>query len=216
MTKTITALFLSLSVTLAAQTQSDDDALAIRSIYDKALIDGQCYAWLEHLTTHIGARLAGSPQAAAAVEYAYQMLDSIGLDTVWLQPCWVPHWVRGEREVVRVTQSKMGSFDLNALALGNTIATGVNGIAAEVIEVQGLEEVEHLGNKVAGKIVFYNRPFDNKQINTFSAYGGAADQRYMGPVVAAKHGAVAVIVRSMTGRQDERKPPMMKRRLCQQ
>jgi len=183
----------------------DEDAFFIKKIYNTALTQGQCYPWLTHLTTRIGGRLAGSPQAAAAVEYTRQMLDTLGLDSVWLQPCMVPHWVRGEKEQVRIVNSQtIGTIELNALALGNSIATEKAGINAEVIEVQSRDEVEKLGRaKIAGKIVFYNRPMDPTQLRTFSAYGGAVDQRTQGASTAAKYGAVAVLVRSMTTRLDD-------------
>ena len=109
------------------------------------------------------------------------MLDSIGLDSVWLQPCEVPHWVRGEKEVVHIV-SPSGNISLPALALGNSISTPTSGITAEVIEVRSLDEVEKLGTeKIKGKIVFFNRPMDPTQIRTFNAYGGAVDQRVNGP-----------------------------------
>ena len=184
--------------------QSEEDAFTIRKIYDTALTEGRCYPWLSHLCTKIGGRLAGSPQAAAAVEYTRQMLDTLGLDSVWLQPCVVPHWIRGEKEEVRiVNSSKIGTKELNALALGNSIGTSPFGLTAEVIEVKSLDEVEALGEKVKGKIVFYNRPMDPKQIKTFNAYGGAVDQRVYGASKAAQFGALAVLVRSMTTRLDD-------------
>ena len=183
----------------------DKDAFFIKKIYETALTQGQCYSWLTHLTTRIGGRLAGSPQAAAAVEYTRQMLDTLGLDSVWLQPCMVPHWIRGEKEQVRIVNSQtMGTIELNALALGNSIGTGKSGINAEVIEVQSRNEVEKLGRaKIAGKIVFYNRPMDPTQLRTFSAYGGAVDQRTQGASTAAQYGAIGVLVRSMTTRLDD-------------
>ena len=200
-------ILLSVIAVIAAQaqtTEEDKDALFIRKIYDKALTEGKCYPWLMYLTNNIGGRLAGSPQAAAAVEYTYQMLDTLGLDKVWKQPCTVPHWVRGDKEIVRIASSVMGSLDLNALALGNSIGTGPNGIAAEVIEVKSLEEVENMNPAdVEGKIVFYNRPMDPTQLKTFNAYGGAVDQRGSGASVAAKQGAIGVLVRSMTTRLDD-------------
>ena len=76
---------------LLAQDNSRD-AFAIKNIYDEALTDSQCYDWLYYLCKSVGPRLAGSPQAAAAVEYTRQMLDTMGLDTVYLQACTVPHW----------------------------------------------------------------------------------------------------------------------------
>lgn len=201
-------LFLCLSCgfsTVSAQSNEDADALFIRGIYDKALTEGRSYDWLMYLTRHIGGRLAGSPQAAAAVEYTRQMLDTLGLDSVWLQPCMVPHWERGEPEVVRIVNSKkLGSMDLRALALGNSVGTGPEGITAEVVEVRSLDEVDRLGEAgIRGKIVFYNRPMDPTQINTFNAYGGAVDQRGAGASRAGRYGAVAVLVRSMTTRLDD-------------
>ncbi|MEL6863381.1 MAG: M28 family peptidase [Bacteroidota bacterium] len=197
---------LSLSLSLRGQSySSDEDAFLIRRIYDKALTEAQCYHWLDHLTSQIGGRLSGSPQSAAAVEYTRQMLDTLELDSVWLQPCTVPHWVRGETEQVRIVNSaQMGTIELPALALGNAVGTGTNGLVAEVIEVDGLESLEQLGReKVEGKIVFFNRPMDNQQIRTFNAYGGAVGQRVRGPAKAAAYGAVAALVRSMTTRLDD-------------
>lgn len=188
-----------------SQTVLEEDAFFIRSIYDAALTQSSTYAWLTFLTKKVGARLAGSPQAAAAVEYTRQVLDTMGLDKVWIQPCLVPHWIRGEKEQARIVNSKtMGSVDLNVLALGNSVGTGLAGLTAEVIEVKSLEEVEELGEAgVSGKIVFYNRPMNPKQLETFSAYGGAVDQRGIGPSRAAKLGAVGAIVRSMTTSLDD-------------
>ena len=149
--------------------------------------------------------LAGSPQAAAAVTFVGQVLDTLQVDTVKYQPCEVPHWTRGERSIVRVINSKQrGSVDLKSLSLGNSIATPTEGISAEVIEVKSLEEVDSLGEReISGKIVFYNRPMDPTPINTFSAYGGAVDQRVFGASRAAKYGALGVLVRSMTNRLDD-------------
>lgn len=198
-------LFLILSVTAFTQKdQNEEDAFQIRKIYDEALTNGQAYEWLTYLTTKIGGRLAGSPQSLAAVEYVKQMLDTLGMDTVWLQPCMVPHWERGDKEIVRVTDSQLGSFNLKATSLGNSVGTNKGGILAEVVEVRSLDEVETLGREVIeGKIVFYNRPMDPKQIRTFNAYGGAVDQRVFGASRAAKFGAVAAIVRSMTTQLDD-------------
>lgn len=185
---------------LWAQDRQEADALFIRKIYDQALTDSEAYDWLAFLCKRIGGRLAGSPQAAAAVEYTRQMLDTLGLDSVWLQPCMAPHWVRGDKERVRVVGShRLGSFDLRAVALGNSVGTPPGGFTAETVEVHSLEEVDRLGEAgISGKIVFFNRPMNPKEINTFSAYGGAVDQRGAGASRAARYGALGVLVRSMT------------------
>ena len=202
---TLSCIFFLSSGLFAQEQSSDEDAFFIRKIYDKALTEGSCYDWLFHLTTSIGGRLAGSPQAAAAVEYTRQMLDTMELDSVYLQPCMVPHWVRGDKEQVRiVNNSSMGSIDLPALSLGNSIGTGHKGLTAEVIEVKDFDELDKLGrSQITGKIVFFNRPMNPKQIRTFNAYGAAVDQRVFGATNAAKYGAVAALVRSMTTRQDD-------------
>lgn len=194
-----------LSVGYAQSAKYEEDARFIRKIYDEAMTQSQAYEWLRSLTKDIGARLGGSPQAAAAVEYTRQMLDTMALDSVYLQECMVPHWVRGEKEVVRVVNSfKMGSLDLDALSLGNSIGTGPKGITAPVVEVKSLDELEKLGReKVEGKIVFFNRAMDPRQMNTFAAYGGAVDQRALGASRASKLGAVAALVRSMTNGLDD-------------
>ena len=199
-------LLLSVALTTSADAQrkpGDADAFQLREIHDRAMTQGQAYDWLLYLTQRIGGRLSGTPQAAAAVEYARQVMDTIGFDSVVLQPVMVPHWSRGEKEVVRVANSVAGSFDLNALALGGSVGTGPGGIAAEIIEVNGLEAIDSLGEEVRGKIVFYNQPMDPTQLNAFAAYGSAVGQRVYGATRAAKYGAIGALVRSMTNRQDD-------------
>jgi hypothetical protein len=154
---------------------------------------------LEQLTKKIGARLSGSPGAAAAVEWSRHVMQDFDFDSVWLQPVMVPHWVRGQKEIGRIVNSKkMGTVDVNVCSLGGSIGTGPEGISTKVIEVKNFEELAQLGAKnIQGKIVFFNRPMDPTKINTFAAYSGAVDQRGSGASEAAKYGAAAVIVRSM-------------------
>ncbi|GHA72972.1 M20/M25/M40 family metallo-hydrolase [Pontibacter akesuensis] len=183
-----------------AQQNQQQDSVIIDKIYDNALTSYESYENLRYLTKQIGARLSGSPQAAAAVEWSRQVMERMDLDTVYLQEVMVPHWVRGDKEIGRITNSKLiGSADMNIAALGGTVGTGKQGLSAEVVEVKSFEELEKLGKKkVKGKIVFFNRPFDNTHVITGAAYGGAVDQRGGGPAAAAKLGAVGVLVRSMT------------------
>nr|WP_036774966.1 M20/M25/M40 family metallo-hydrolase [Pontibacter actiniarum] len=183
-----------------AQQNYAQDSATIKKIYDNALTSFESYENLRYLTKQIGARLSGSPQAAAAVEWSRQVMEDMDLDRVYLQPVMVPHWVRGDKEIGRITNSKLiGTADAPICALGGSVGTGEAGLSAEVVEVKNFEELEKLGKKnVKGKIVFFNRPFDNTLVETMGAYGGAVDQRGGGPVAAAKLGAVGVLVRSMT------------------
>ena len=171
----------------------------IRKIYDAELSAGHTYANLRYLCKDVGNRLAGSPGAAAAVEYTRQLMESYGFDTVYLQPVMVPNWDRGGKDVVRIVNSeKFGTLELNALALGNTEGTGPQGLVGNVIEVGGIEDLRQLGEKVKGKIVFFNGPMDPKKINTFEAYSGANAQRSSGAAEASKFGAIGTLVRSLS------------------
>ena len=191
----IIAIF-SCAITTAQNSSFKADSTQLRKIFTKSLTEGKSYDWLNYLSNRIGARLAGSEGDKKAVAWGKKELEKLGLDKVWLQPVTVPHWERGEKEEAHI-ETKFGNFNVTICALGGSIATLENGLTAEVIEVQSLEEVEKLGNKVKGKIVFYNRPMPADKIETMKAYGASVDQRYSGARVAGKHGAVAAIVRSM-------------------
>jgi len=177
------------------------DEANIKKIFDSALLHGKSYEWLRDLTSNVGGRLSGSPEAALAVKWGERVMKEAGLDSVWLQSAIVPHWVRGEKEVAYYV-SNGKKVDLAVCALGGAIGTPNKGVFAEVIEVFSLKEAEALGDKANGKIIFYNRPFDNTIINTFRAYGGCVDQRGSGAATVGKFGALAVIVRSMTNNID--------------
>ena len=178
------------------------DSTQIKHIFNTALTEGKSYEWLRDLTTNVGSRLSGSEGAAKSVYWGESLMKKIGLDSVWLQPVMVPHWVRGEKEVANYIFNGQ-KINVPVCALGGSIATPNNGITAEVIEVKSLEEAKKLGNKANGKIVFFNGAFDNKLINTFRAYGGCVGQRFGGAATVGKFGAKAVIVRSMTNGIDD-------------
>ncbi|MGI9545869.1 MAG: M20/M25/M40 family metallo-hydrolase [Flavobacteriaceae bacterium] len=184
-----------------AQTQDHEQ---IAAIYNTALTEGKSYQWLNYLSNQIGGRLSGSVQAELAVKYTRSQMDSLGFDRVWLQPVMVPKWVRGTPEFAYI-ESKPGiTNNVPITALGGSIATPAGGIKARVVEVAGIEELDSLGRDgIAGKIVFFNRPMAAGHLNTFEAYSSAVDQRYKGAMEASKYGAVGIIVRSMTLRQDD-------------
>ncbi|HLF19496.1 MAG TPA: peptidase M28 family protein, partial [Bacteroidota bacterium] len=178
------------------------DSLA-RRIVVEALSSNKAMETLTELTT-IGHRLSGSPQAERAVKWAKKKMEEFGFDNVRLEPVLVPHWVRGSREEASVLASgKRRAVRLNITALGGSIGTPKQGITAEVVEVKSFEQLAVLGERAKDKIVFFNRPMDRGYLTTFEAYGRAVDQRSRGGVQAARHGAVAAIVRSMTTRIDD-------------
>lgn len=175
------------------------DSLIIKQIYDTALTDGQSYKWLDHITNKIGARLSGSIGEERMIAYTEERLKELGLDKVWLQPVKVPKWTRGFKEYAYIETHRGQKMEVNILALGGSVATPSLGIKANVVEVQGIEELKTLGTeKLEGKIVFFNRPMDPTLIHTFQAYSQAADQRFAGAAEAAKYGAAGVLVRSLS------------------
>ncbi len=176
----------------------NNDSLKLRQLFDEALVNGKSYKNLEYLCKNIGPRLSGSTGAAKAVDYTKKLMTDYGFDKVYLQDVMVPHWVRGAKEEASIIEGKT-KINVAVAALGGSVATPKTGITAEIIEVKNFEELASLGEEtIKGKIVFFNRPFDPKPIPTFISYSGAVNQRSLGPSEAAKYGAVAVIVRSMT------------------
>ena len=197
-------IFTLLFCLLISNSINAQDDKTLRSIYDLALTKSEAYENLRDLCKNIGARLSGSEEADSAVVWGRNVLNNLGLDTVYLQEISVPHWERGRNEKGYFYNEK-GKNTLDVCALGGSVSTGMNQfIKAEVLEVHSIEEVVALSDSIVnGKIVFFNRPMDPKKISTFSAYGSCVDQRYSGAVEASKKGAIAVIVRSVNVRKDD-------------
>lgn len=198
--KKITFVLLLVSFFSFAQTT---DEIQLKAIYKSTLTQSKCYSWLDYLSNTIGARLSGSENAQKAILYTKTQLESLGLDKVYLQEVMVPKWVRGQKESAYILDNKIKT-NILICALGGSIATPKNGLTAEVIEVQGIKELEALGlDKIKGKIVFFNRPMNPENIETFKSYGSCVDQRFSGAKEASKFGAVGTIVRSMNLRLDD-------------
>jgi carboxypeptidase Q len=188
-----------------------DDTSKIRTYEEIAgaitaagLTEGKAFATLVQLTTGIGSRLSGSPQAAKAVEWARKTMENFGFQNVHLEAVTVPHWVRGPVEEAWLVDGPSGiNPHLSVCALGGSIATPREGITAEILEVKSFEELASLGDAARGKMIFFNRPLDRSKFNTFEAYGGAVNQRGRGAIEASRVGGVAALVRSMTTRIDD-------------
>jgi carboxypeptidase Q len=190
-------------VLLSLQSIAQDPGKILKSVFDEALSDETAYKNLEYICKNTKGRIDGSPAAAIAVEFTRQALIRAGAHSVWLQKVPVPSWERGN-EKCWITSSISKRYDLSITALGLSVGTSEKGIFSKVIEVHDFDELKSFGRKnVEGKIVFFNRPADNKLINSFAGYGSAVDQRTMGASEASKYGAVAVIVRSATQSLDD-------------
>lgn len=144
------------------------------------------YRRLADFTDTIGNRVSGSKNLEMAINYMYKALTSDGLD-VHLEPVKIPHWVRGKESAEMVLPRPK---NLAILGLGSSIGTPPEGIHAEVLVVQSFEELKSRGSEAKGKIVVYNQPF--------VSYGETVAYRAFGASEAAKVGAVAALIRSVT------------------
>jgi carboxypeptidase Q len=198
----------------AVQVESPDSPQPsgeLSELRDAALSDDYAYRQVAHLSDNIGPRGIGSLQAAAAVQYVAGELRKLGLE-VRLEEVKVPHWLRGAEtaELVEYPGQAPGTSQKIVLtALGGNTPTPADGITADVVVVNSFDELKALGReKVAGKIVLFNVPFDKqKAANGFAgeAYGEAVAYRGGGAKAAAELGAVASLVRSV-GNADYRLP----------
>jgi hypothetical protein len=183
-----------------------DDSIMIKKISDEILTNGKAYDNLRQLTKQIGARLSGSPQMVKAEKWGLQMMNESGADAAWLQQCMVPHWKRGGKDEATASyapgNSPRSNKRLDVIALGNSIGSGKKGVNADVLLVNSFDELETKKDEVKGKIVFYNYKFNQTFVNPFLAYRDAGAYRGSGPSRAAKYGALAVIVRSLSGGTD--------------
>lgn len=183
-----------------------DDSLFIRAVADEILVSGKAYENLRVLCKTVGGRLAGSPQTAKAESWGMNALQQAGADRVYLQQCMVPHWDRGGKDVAWIQykdeKGKQVTTNLDVLALGNSLGTGKAGVKAPIILINNFDELEKRKDEVKGKIVFYNYPFNPRYVVTMRAYGESGLYRRLGPSRAAKYGAVAVMIRSMSGSTD--------------
>ena len=167
--------------------KTDAYRAAAARIIGAALTSDRAYARLAHLTDHIGNRLSGSTNLERAIEWALTEMKRDGLDNVRAEKVMVPHWVRGEESLEMLTPVPR---KLQMLGLGNSIGTPAEGISAEAIVVRDFAELDRLGEQVRGKIVVYNAPYVN--------YGATVLYRLQGASRAARYGAVAALVRSIT------------------
>src|SRR2546430_967605 len=177
----------------------------LKRLQQAALTSDYAYRQVAHISNNIGPRLTGSAQAGKAVEYVASELKTIGCE-VQLERVMVPHWVRGEEtaELVQFPgQAENTTQKIVLCALGGSVPTPTEGIEAEVIAVRNFDELKSLPrNKVAGKIVLFNHPFD-KQMAAEGRGGEAYDEavvyRADGPSAAARQSAVACLIRSVGG-----------------
>lgn len=202
--KNVISFIIQLFVFVEILSAQINDSLLIRTIFSEALLSHVSYENLKFLCKNTKGRIPGSLQAARAIKYTEQILNSMELDSVYLQELMVPNWIPGANTFASMMSSTLGTKELSVCPLGHSIGTGENGIRAEVVEIKSFDELKSLGKTaIQGKIVFFNRPMDVSLINPSTAYYGAFDLRVYGAIHAAQCGAIGVIVRSLTTSIDD-------------
>ncbi|XP_041843770.1 carboxypeptidase Q-like [Melanotaenia boesemani] len=144
------------------------------------------YRRLADFTDTIGNRVSGSQNLDMAIKYMHNAMTQDGLD-VDLEPVKIPHWVRGKESAEMIAPR---AKNLAILGLGSSIGTPPEGIKAEVLVVQSFEELKRRASEATGRIVVFNQPF--------VSYGETVAYRAFGASEAARVGAVATLIRSVT------------------
>ena len=188
-------LLAALAVSLAASVSSAQTPDPIAAKYtadadrliDAALRDSAAWNRLALLTDTFGHRLSGSQALENTIDWVLAEMKKDGLENVRGEAVKVPHWVRGEESLTLVSPRKAS---LPMLGLGLSIATPKQGITAPVMVVSSFADLTARAADAKGKIVLFDVPF--------TEYGQTVRYRGAGAVAAARVGAVAALVRSVT------------------
>lgn len=170
----------------------------ISNVYKNALTSGESYENLKALCD-IGPRQIGSKASMKAVYLLKKQMEKKGFDKVYIQEFKSPVWYPNSRAKAIIISGNSANYSLEVDVFGPSIATDMAGLKAEIVEVNGIEDLEKLDKKnIKGKIVFYNTPMRNTFSNPLDAYVEARMLRFNGTSIAAKYGAVGVLMRSLT------------------
>jgi Zn-dependent M28 family amino/carboxypeptidase len=170
------------------------DLRTAEGLRDKALLDRTAWEITEDLTTNIGPRLVGSPAMERAKDWSVAKFKALGFTNVKVEQFAKPSWTRGEESAELVGPYPM---KLGIVGLGRTVPTPAAGIEADVALFRTYAEmIAAPEGALKGKIVVITQPMVKAQDG--SGYGVAGISRRAGPVEAAKRGALALLIRSVS------------------
>ena len=178
---------------LAIATPPPPPVYTVEMVRDGALNDDvTAYDIVEGLTTEIGPRQGGTPAEAKARVWAVAKLKMLGFENARVEEYQMPTWVRGNETAEVVAPFPM---KLAVTALGNSGSTGEAGLEAEIAYFPTLEALRAAPDgSVKGKIAFVSHAM--KATQDGSSYGTFGPARFVGPNIAAKKGAAAIVIRS--------------------
>lgn len=175
--------------TISDRQRADADRLI-----DLALKDSTAYNRLGDLTDRFGNRISGSKALEDAISWILDKMKTDGLANVRGEAAMVPHWVRGEESAALVSPR---AAPLHMLGLGMSVATPEGGITAPVLVVNSFDDLQRHAAEAKGKIVLFDYPFPT-DVAPMVGYRTAVAYRGGAPSAAAKVGAVAALIRSVT------------------
>ena len=185
-------LLLTSSIAIAAP--NSPKPVSVAELRDKALkSDDIAYDILEGLTTEIGPRQAGTEAEARARIWSVNTLRALGFENVRVEEYQMPTWVRGE-ETAEITAPFPQK--LAVAALGNSGSTGEAGLDGEIVYFPTIDDLRAAPDgSLKGKIAFVSH--NMKATQDGSSYGAFGPARFVGPNIAAKKGAAAIVIRSI-------------------
>ncbi|WP_311270995.1 M20/M25/M40 family metallo-hydrolase [Sphingobium sp. WCS2017Hpa-17] len=184
----LAALLLGSILTPALAQAADSNAIRASALQDDV-------AWdiTEGLTTEVGPRPAGTPQEALARDWSVAKLKALGFSNVRAEPYKMPVWQRVRDEAHIVSPFPQ---NLVVAALGNSGSTPEAGIEGEIVYFPTIADLLAAPDgSLKGKIAFVSHEMKAAQDGSGYGYYGAA--RRQGPSVAAKKGAIAILVKSI-------------------
>jgi len=173
---------------------SDRQRADANRLIDAALRDSTAYSRLADLTDRFGNRISGSRALEDAISWILDQMKADGFANVRGEPAMVPHWVRGEESAALVTPR---ATPLHMLGLGMSVGTPPGGITAPVLVVNTFDDLQRHAADAKGKIVLFDYPFPTN-VAPMAGYRDAVAYRGGAPSAAAKVGAVAALIRSVT------------------
>ena len=186
---------------LADSAMPEPVAKTAEGLIAAGLADETGLAFVEDLTTEIGARLAGSPDEARARDWAVAELQALGFDSVRVEDFTIPYWAR-THESARVVGAN--AQELVITALGGSRPTPEGGLEGDIVRFGSLADLmASAPGDVHGKIVFIDEKMYKTQDG--SGYGLAVRKRGGCAKAAAEKGALACLIRSV-GTQPHRMP----------
>lgn len=179
-------------VAVKADAQINERVKQASKLIETALAGAYGYDITESLTTEVGQRLAGTEAEARARDWAVKKFKDIGLENVRVEPFTIPGWERGDESAYIVSPYPQ---KLEITTLGYSVATPSNGVEAEVVYFSELDALQATTKDLTGKIAFIDGRMAKAPDG--AGYGPAGLKRRIGASEAAKHGAIAVLIRSV-------------------